>query len=218
MIQGRLALAERAHIVSRKHRQQYYAAIESRWKKTTLQSVANTATPPCSESNDLPHDSRVMDISNLATMVEEVSSHSASCRGACKMDGELQHAGLAVVIRLACEKCAKQFRLHLSKQVDTADGKRWLVNLAAVLGQLATGGGTSALSRMLLCMGIPDMPKSIFTATERLLGKNMAQLLELSIAEAGEEERKLAIQRKDYHQGVPAITVIADGGWSKRSH
>ena len=134
------------------------------------------------------------------------------------MDGELQHAGLAVVIRLACEKCAKQFRLHSSKQVDTADGKRWLVNIAAVLGQLATGGGTSALSRMLSCMGIPDMPKSMFTATERSLEKNMAQLLELNIAEAGEEERKLAIQRKDYHQGVPAITVIADGGWSKRSH
>ena len=36
--------------------------------------------------------------------------------------------------------------------------------------------------------------------------------------EAGEEERQLAIERGDYHQGVPAITVILDGGWSKRSH
>ena len=24
--------------------------------------------------------------------------------------------------------------------------------------------------------------------------------------------------RKEYHDGVPAITVIVDGGWSKRSH
>jgi hypothetical protein len=35
---------------------------------------------------------------------------------------------------------------------------------------------------------------------------------------AGQEERELAIQRNDLHQGVPAITVITDGGWSKRSH
>ena len=34
------------------------------------------------------------------------------------------------------------------------------------------------------------------------------------MAEAGREEKRLA----DYHQGVPAITVIVDAGWSKRSH
>ena len=28
----------------------------------------------------------------------------------------------------------------------------------------------------------------------------------------------LAEERGDYHDGVPAITVIVDGGWSKRSH
>jgi hypothetical protein len=32
---------------------------------------------------------------------------------------------------------------------------------------------------------------------------------------AGQEERRLAIERKDYHEEVPAITVITDGGWSK---
>ena len=36
--------------------------------------------------------------------------------------------------------------------------------------------------------------------------------------EAGREERELAMNRGDYHEGVPAITVIVDGGWSKRSH
>ena len=28
----------------------------------------------------------------------------------------------------------------------------------------------------------------------------------------------MAIQNKKYHQNIPAITVIFDGGWSKRSH
>ena len=35
---------------------------------------------------------------------------------------------------------------------------------------------------------------------------------------AGEEEKHLAISRNDFHEGVPAITVIVDGGWSKRTH
>ena len=35
---------------------------------------------------------------------------------------------------------------------------------------------------------------------------------------AGEEERRLAIDNNQFHEGVPAITVILDGGWSKRSH
>ena len=36
--------------------------------------------------------------------------------------------------------------------------------------------------------------------------------------EAGKEEKRLAEQRGDYHQGVPAITVVVDGCWSKHSH
>ncbi len=35
---------------------------------------------------------------------------------------------------------------------------------------------------------------------------------------AGNEERRLALENKETHEGIPAITVILDGGWSKRSH
>ncbi len=38
------------------------------------------------------------------------------------------------------------------------------------------------------------------------------------MAQAGQEEKLLAEERNDYHQGIPAITVIVDAGWSKRSH
>ena len=38
----------------------------------------------------------------------------------------------------------------------------------------------------------------------------------LTIVE-GREEKRLAEERGDYHEGVPAITVIVNGGWSKRS-
>ncbi len=35
--------------------------------------------------------------------------------------------------------------------------------------------------------------------------------------EAGKEEKRLAEERGSYHDGVPAICVVVDGGWSKRS-
>ena len=36
--------------------------------------------------------------------------------------------------------------------------------------------------------------------------------------QAAEEEKQLAIEQNSYHQGIPAISVIVDAGWSKRSH
>ena len=36
--------------------------------------------------------------------------------------------------------------------------------------------------------------------------------------EAGKEEKRLAEERGDFNEVVPAITVIVDRGWSKRSH
>ena len=36
--------------------------------------------------------------------------------------------------------------------------------------------------------------------------------------EAGKQENKLAEEKGEYHEDVLAITVIVDGGWSKRAH
>ena len=36
--------------------------------------------------------------------------------------------------------------------------------------------------------------------------------------EAAGEEKRNAIEMGSFHEGVPAIAVIVDGGWSKRTH
>ena len=38
------------------------------------------------------------------------------------------------------------------------------------------------------------------------------------MAKAGQEEKEHATANSQFHQGVPYISVVADGGWSKRSH
>ena len=65
-------------------------------------------------------------------------------------------------------------------------------------------------------LGIPVM--SNFTNTERDVGRLWKDQLEQSMLEAGKEEKRLAEERGDYHEGIPAITAIVDVGWSKRSH
>jgi len=44
------------------------------------------------------------------------------------------------------------------------------------------------------------------------LEKYIGQGLAVHMLEAGREEREIAIQNNKYHDGVPAITVIVDGG------
>ena len=48
------------------------------------------------------------------------------------------------------------------------------------------------------------------TAVEAMVGENLLI--------AGQKEKQLAIKQGNYHNGIPAITVVVDGGWSKRSH
>ncbi len=95
---------------------------------------------------------------------------------------------------------------------------RWECNLAAVWGQMSTGGGHSKLQETMGVLGVPVKSARHFINTERDIGEWWRKQLEGVMAEAGKEEKRLAEERGDYHEGVPAITVIVDGGWSKRSH
>ena len=94
----------------------------------------------------------------------------------------------------------------------------WECNLAEVWGQMATGGGHVPLTESMSVMGIPALTKRSFMAIEKRIGEWWWDLLQDSMKEAGAKEKALAISRNHYHQGVPAITVIVDGGWSKHTH
>ncbi len=67
-------------------------------------------------------------------------------------------------------------------------------------------------------LGVPVMTPKNFINTERSIGRWWEEQLMDVMAEAGKEEKRLAEERGNYHQGVPAITFTVDGGWSKRSH
>ena len=79
--------------------------------------------------------------------------------------------------------------LFLTKSCDT-EGKKWSVNLGAVLGQMTTGGGLNRLNATLALLDVPGMYKRMFAATEALLGMEMMKQLATSMRKVATEERE----------------------------
>ena len=63
---------------------------------------------------------------------------------------------------------------------------RWEVNLAAVWGQMSTGGETMST------LGVPVMAPKNFVATERNIGLWCQEQLREEMVEAGREKKRLA--------------------------
>ena len=57
-----------------------------------------------------------------------------------------------------------------SKVASLSGSKRWECNVAAVWGQMATGGGHTPSAEAMTVLGVPVMSKKSFLATEKEIG------------------------------------------------
>ena len=163
---------------------------------------------------------RIVYMDQLQKFVAQVSSHSHSCKnGSISLTGERYREGLASVLSATCSGCRMEVAFPTSSKVTGLGGdQQWECNLAAVWGQMSTGRGHAPLAETMSVLGVPVMTKKSFVATEKALGRSWRESLEESMEEAAGEEKRNAIERGSFHEGVPAIAVIVDGGWSKRTH
>ena len=162
--------------------------------------------------------SRITNLEKLQKYINQLTVHAAQCGGEIVLTGETK-AGLASIMSSRCSACSYTVSLETSCKVKGPRGKRqWECNLAAVWGQMSTGGGHSRLQETMGVLGIPVMAPKNFISAERGIGEWWRKELQEVMVDAGKEEKRLAEERADFHEGVPAITVIVDGGWSKRSH
>ena len=182
-----------------------------RWKNQT------TVTP---ESSTGLNGSRIINLHSLGKFIETVSQHSATCSiGVVKLQGEKYQNGVASILSACCTVCHYELTFPTSSKVSgLSGGKRWECNMAAVWGQMSIGGGHSSLEESMSVLGIPVMTKRSFIASEKQIGQWCMDVLQQTMDEAGKEECRLAVEKGSYHEGVPAITVVVVGGWSKRSH
>ncbi|XP_039299425.1 uncharacterized protein LOC120355167 [Nilaparvata lugens] len=93
------------------------------------------------------------------------------------------------------------------------------INSAAVAGSITNGGGFLALQRLLSSMNIHAMNKKTYEKHEALISKDWEETAIEEMRKAAEEEIRLAKERGDVNnEGVPLLTVVADGSWAKRSY
>ena len=232
--------ADRSHYSSSKKRKAHsVAAAQARWNKentpTQSKQTPVTSTKSLVAAPSLPahrqqqqenivapqctiDGCRIVNIQALSEAIHVLTTHSTSCGGSCIIEGETR-SGLASVFHATCTKCHAKFPVKSSDRITPGGSKvMWSVNVAAVLAQMATGGGLTRLNSTLSFLEVPGMQKRMYLTTEQFLGEAMQQQLFEAMAQVGVEEKQHAIDTADYHQGVPAVSVVADGGWSKRSH
>lgn len=93
------------------------------------------------------------------------------------------------------------------------------INAAAVAGSISTGGGFANLTKMLGAMNIRCMGSNTFDKYNNIISKGWEESALAEMKLAADEEAALARERNDIDRdGVPLLTVVADGSWSKRSY
>ena len=147
--------------------------------------------------------------------------HSASCGGACEIQGEtcsgigsVHDAPIVTWSFLSIPLVAQLLQVDRNS---AGEKQCWTLNLAAVLSQMSTGGGLTRLNSTLVLLDVPSMHKQTYLAME-FLGDTMKQQLIHTMTEAAEAERQHAVATNDYCQGILTITVLVDGRLSKCSH
>ena len=113
----------------------------------------------------------LFNLRNLSNAIKTISEHSVSCGAVVELIGEVQWNGLASRILACCSKCNEEFLFSSCNKVifHNQNGKErqtWAYNAAAVMEQMATGGGHSSLEEVLATFGIPSLTKRMFTEIE----------------------------------------------------
>lgn len=93
------------------------------------------------------------------------------------------------------------------------------INTAAVTAAINSGQGFVQLEIFSALLNMPNMCNKLYQKLHEKVKKFTDDTAWESMLSAAKEEAKLAIDNGDINEnGIPLITVIADGAWSKRSY
>lgn len=93
------------------------------------------------------------------------------------------------------------------------------INLAIVSAVVNTGQGHSQLQQFSAILNMPCLSNPFYQKLHEKVGKHFETVALEGTEEAAKEEARLAIESGNINKdGIPMITVVADGAWSKRSY
>lgn len=130
-----------------------------------------------------------------------------------KIEKEIR-TGFKSTLVVRCLSCLEQKRVTTDDVSETLD-----INQAVVLGALGSGVGYTQVRQQFGYCNIPVISTQLYIKTEMELANSIHEVAWEVLEVAGEEEKAIAIRKGHIDpDGVPFITVIADGAWSKRSY
>jgi len=71
------------------------------------------------------------------------------------------------ILSWKCIGCGHKMAFPASTKVSGPIGNQWTTNLAAIWGQMVTGGGLNSLEESMSAFGVPVMSKWSFICTEQ---------------------------------------------------
>ncbi|KAF4526833.1 hypothetical protein B566_EDAN015786, partial [Ephemera danica] len=158
---------------------------------------------------------RIVNIHYFTTeLLKHERFHQSKCTGG-KLEPlrELKRSGLQSAFLFACDICHREWTVE-SQPNNNPD-----FNTDAVWGSLSSGIGHTQLKDIFSTLNVRVMGPGLFSKLTTEIKQTWTKKLEQYIIEAGKIERERAIERGDVDpDGIPFITVILDGGWSKRSY
>jgi len=169
--------------------------------------------------------SRILNVENVRRSVSDMTYHAATCELAKEIACESENVfrmesvvdkGYHTILNFKCVGCETCFKIENSDKFAATSVKD--INVRCVWGSMVTGGGCSSLNESMGTVGVPGISEHMYSDIEAEIGRLWKEVLDEEMLKAGEEERRLALQDDETFQGVPAITVVCDGGWSKRAH
>lgn len=123
--------------------------------------------------------------------------------------------GLYSGFMFVCDMCGYYKVVWTDPKCETALD----INAAAVAGSIGTGGGYKNLTKILGALNIRCMGHSTYEKYEGIISKGWEDSAMEEMNLAAQEEAAIARERNSVDKdGVPLLTVVADGSWSKRSY
>lgn len=160
---------------------------------------------------------RIVDIAYFLNQLVKISTHASlfNCKLSNLQSVEEVQMGLNSKIFFKCNMCMETFCIFTCE--DVKDDMN--VTDSMVSGIVTIGAGFSNLQELTAVVGIPCMSSRQYSKSHEKACEWWDRTKVNAISEAAQEEAELAKVAGDVDKdGVPMITVVADGCWSKRSY
>ncbi|KAJ8885147.1 hypothetical protein PR048_011343 [Dryococelus australis] len=169
---------------------------------------------------------RIVDIAFFLQKFNKASKHNPAFGCSLSNMAVTKEIRKGFISRLIfhCNKCNTDLTVPTH---NTESSSKIDVNLRAVTGVMRIGAGYSHLEEFCACLGVPCMVAGMYSEihTTRYVmdGRKHTEKKEIAatekLREAAQEEAAIAVTNGEVdEQGIPLLTVVADGSWSKRSY